>query len=106
MAFSRFPNYQMINWLKTGDLFPLVQREFVWAGNDHIDSRFVSRCSVPSARGISVCHGMELCRIRARGIPKSKTCFMPKMCAAQIARPGGAFEIVEREIPQPATSGP
>jgi D-arabinose 1-dehydrogenase-like Zn-dependent alcohol dehydrogenase len=27
---------------------------------------------------------------------------MPKMRAAQIARPGGAFEIVEREIPHPA----
>src|SRR5882672_3019757 len=27
---------------------------------------------------------------------------MPKMRAAQIARPGGNFEIVEREIPQPA----
>ena len=27
---------------------------------------------------------------------------MPKMRAAQIARPGGTFEIVEREIPQPA----
>ncbi len=27
---------------------------------------------------------------------------MPKMRAAQIARPGAAFEIVEREIPQPA----
>jgi len=27
---------------------------------------------------------------------------MPKMRVAQIARPGGAFEIVEREIPQPA----
>ena len=26
---------------------------------------------------------------------------MPKMRAAQIARPGGPFEIVEREIPQP-----
>src|SRR5438034_4894091 len=26
---------------------------------------------------------------------------MPKMLAAQIARPGGSFEIVEREIPQP-----
>ena len=25
---------------------------------------------------------------------------MPKMRVAQIARPGGAFEIVEREIPQ------
>ncbi len=28
---------------------------------------------------------------------------MPKMRVAQIARPGGSFEIVEREIPQPAT---
>lgn len=28
---------------------------------------------------------------------------MPKMRAAQLARPGGAFEIVEREIPQPGT---
>ena len=27
---------------------------------------------------------------------------MPKMRAAQVARPGGPFEIVEREIPQPA----
>jgi len=27
------------------------------------------------------------------------------MHAAQIARPGGAFEIVEREIPQPASTG-
>ena len=27
---------------------------------------------------------------------------MPKMRAAQIVRSGGAFEIVEREIPQPA----
>ena len=27
---------------------------------------------------------------------------MPKMRAAQIARPGGSFEIVERDIPQPA----
>src|SRR5437016_5932363 len=27
---------------------------------------------------------------------------MPKMRAAQIARPGGSFEIVEREIPQPS----
>ena len=27
---------------------------------------------------------------------------MPKMRAAQIARPGGSFEIVEREIPSPA----
>jgi len=27
---------------------------------------------------------------------------MPKMHAAQIARPGGAFELVEREIPEPA----
>lgn len=27
---------------------------------------------------------------------------MPKMRAAQIARPGGAFELVERDIPQPA----
>ena len=28
---------------------------------------------------------------------------MPKMRAAQIAKPGGPFEIVEREIPQPGT---
>ena len=28
---------------------------------------------------------------------------MPKMRVAQIARPGGSFEIVEREIPQPGT---
>jgi hypothetical protein len=27
--------------------------------------------------------------------------FMPKMRAAQIARPGGPLEIVEREIPEP-----
>jgi D-arabinose 1-dehydrogenase-like Zn-dependent alcohol dehydrogenase len=27
---------------------------------------------------------------------------MPKMHAAQVTRPGGPFEIVEREIPQPA----
>jgi len=26
---------------------------------------------------------------------------MPKMRAAQVTRPGGPFEIVEREIPQP-----
>jgi alcohol dehydrogenase len=33
---------------------------------------------------------------------ENQNLFMPKMRAAQIARPGGAFEIVEREIPQPA----
>jgi len=28
--------------------------------------------------------------------------FMPKMREAQIARPGGTFEMAEREVPQPA----
>jgi D-arabinose 1-dehydrogenase-like Zn-dependent alcohol dehydrogenase len=34
--------------------------------------------------------------------PNKPDFFMPKMRAAQIARPGGTFEIVEREIPSPA----
>jgi len=47
---------------------------------------------------------LKLCQIQARSFPKTKL-FMPKMRAAQIAHPGGAFEIVEREIPQPAARG-
>jgi len=34
-----------------------------------------------------------------QSFPQNQNLFMPKMRAAQIARPGGAFEIVEREIP-------
>jgi len=50
----------------------------------------------------AVCHGAELCQIRTRRFPQNQKLFLPKIRAAQIARPGGAFEIVEREIPQPA----
>jgi hypothetical protein len=53
----------------------------------------------------AVCHRMNLCQIRARSFFEDQDLLMPKMRAAQIARPGGAFEIVECEVPQPAAVG-
>ncbi len=46
-------------------------------------------------------HRMKLCQIRASDSSENQNLFMPKMRAAHIARPCGAFEIVEREVPQP-----
>jgi hypothetical protein len=43
-----------------------------------------------------------LCQIAARSFLRNQNLFMPTMRAAQITRPNGPFEIVERDIPQPA----
>ncbi len=52
------------------------------------------------AASISSCDASEMCQIHC-DLSETEQLLMAKMRAAQIARPGGNFEIVEREIPQP-----
>jgi D-arabinose 1-dehydrogenase-like Zn-dependent alcohol dehydrogenase len=62
----------------------------------------VCQPSIKKAIAFPSCDPDAVCQIPIANFSEQPKHFMPKMRAAQVTRPGGPIEIVERDIPQPA----